>query len=518
MDNHGTPHIKSHVIPFYDKQQAKAKTEVISQWYDALQQGFYKDEISTTTILHGGLTKIHDHFFGAGLRSFGFKTQLLNCPDKHAMQTGKEFGNRGQCNPTYFTVGNLINHLQHLRDVKKLPTEDIIKNYIFLTAGSCGPCRFGMYSTEYRKALRDAGFDGFRVISIQQIPGNNNSGKEQALHISINFFRRMLSYFIAADVVNLMGYRIRPYELNKGDADQTLEQSCALVSEAIIRRKSITRALKQCRNLFKTIRVNKLQIKPKVAIIGEFWAMTTEGEGNYQLQRFLESEDAECDIQPITNWMLYMLWTLQNDARNRYKLEKTAISYKDTSKQHPLVTGIIASLGKYYISNRFYHYAKAIGLENYSLSNMTEIANLANQHYCTDLRGGEGHMEVGKLISTFSKSKAHLVISVKPFGCMPSSGVSDGIQSLINKQYPAVNFLPIETSGDGAVNVYSRIQMALFKSRINAKNEFDSALESKKLDLKTANQHLENEKRFQCAINYPKHKVAGSAANLIYQL
>ena len=42
---------------------------------------------------------------------------------------------------------------------------------MFLTAGACGPCRFGMYVTEYRKALRDAGFDGFRVMLFQQTGG-----------------------------------------------------------------------------------------------------------------------------------------------------------------------------------------------------------------------------------------------------------------------------------------------------------------------------------------------------------
>ena len=33
------------------------------------------------------------------------------CPDNEALRYGKEFGNRGQCNPTYFTVGNLVKYL-----------------------------------------------------------------------------------------------------------------------------------------------------------------------------------------------------------------------------------------------------------------------------------------------------------------------------------------------------------------------------------------------------------------------
>ena len=32
-------------------------------------------------------------------------------PDNSALKFGKEFGNRGQCNPTYFTVGNLVKYL-----------------------------------------------------------------------------------------------------------------------------------------------------------------------------------------------------------------------------------------------------------------------------------------------------------------------------------------------------------------------------------------------------------------------
>ena len=48
---------------------------------------------------------------------------------------------------------------------------------------------------------------------------------------------------------------------------------------------------------------------------------------------------------------------------------------------------------------------------------------------------------------------------------MPSSGVSDGVQSLITELYPQAHLLPIETSGDGAVNFYSRVQMYLFKAK-----------------------------------------------------
>jgi predicted nucleotide-binding protein (sugar kinase/HSP70/actin superfamily) len=50
---------------------------------------------------------------------------------------------------------------------------------------------------------------------------------------------------------------------------------------------------------------------------------------------------------------------------------------------------------------------------------------------------------------------------------MPSSGVSDGVQSKIVSLYPNLNFLSIETSGDNEVNILSRVSMMLFKAKQN---------------------------------------------------
>ena len=85
----------------------------------------------------------HDMLVTGALGGLGYTVQALDCPDNEALRFGKEFGNRGQCNPTYFTVGNLIKYLTDLRDHQGLATEDIIDRYVFLTAGACGPCRFG---------------------------------------------------------------------------------------------------------------------------------------------------------------------------------------------------------------------------------------------------------------------------------------------------------------------------------------------------------------------------------------
>jgi predicted nucleotide-binding protein (sugar kinase/HSP70/actin superfamily) len=165
----------------------------------------------------------------------------------------------------------------------------------------------------------------------------------------------------------------------------------------------------------------------------------------------------------------------------------------------------------------FQTYAKAIGLHDYHLPDMDEVARVAHDHYNNHLRGGEGHMEVGKLILNVAKRKVNMTLSVKPFGCMPSSGVSDGVQSLITEKYPEAIFLPIETTGDGAINVYSRVQMMLFKAKQAAQKEFDEALAKKGV---TADQ-LRNfvpGSVFARPLQTSPHVVASTAANAVYSI
>jgi len=499
-----------------ERRRLGLEEEAVDHWHDANPQSFTRDQRATTTMLHGGLTMAHDSMIAAALGGLGYTMQPLECPDVEALRLGKEFGNRGQCNPTYFTVGNLIKHLTHLRDQEGMAVPDIIKRYLFVTAGACGPCRFGTYATEYRKALVDAGFEGFRVLLFQQQGGiKQATGETVGLEINGAFAKAMVQSIMAGDCVNLAGYRIRPYEVNAGETDAALEDCKTLLRDALSRRKSLVTALLRCRRRLNQVAVNRLRPKPKVSIIGEFWAMTTEGDGNHRLQRFLEAEGAEVDIQPVTAWVLYNIWEHQYDTRRRLTLRVddegiVGLKGKDGTTKLALLWGT-----GHAVRAIFGIYTRAIGLADYHLPDMDQVATISHQYYDNHLRGGEGHMEVGKLIQTVERRKAHMVISVKPFGCMPSSGVSDGVQSLITARYPEAIFTAIETTGDGEVNVQSRIQMDLFKARKRAEAEYRTAIERSGLEASTLERKFRRKAK---ALHHPPHVVAGTAANQVLEL
>ena len=490
-------------------------------WYDPAPHQFPAHERETTTILFGGLTLAHDYFIEGALKGLGYKIRRLDCPDLESLRIGKEYGNRGQCNPTYFTVGNLIKYLMYLRDVEGKSVEEIINHYIFVTSGSCGPCRFGMYATEYRKALRDAGFDGFRVYLFQQQSGlKQAAGHDSAIEFNLPFFAALIKAVLIGDILNAIGYRLRPYEAEPGAADRALDKCQRYVYDAFVNRTSIIRALYRCRKELEKVKVDRSIVKPKVSIIGEFWAMTTEGDGNYRLQKFLENEGAEVDVQPLTAWLLFLIWEGRYDTKVRMHLRGTDSGRKGLEGKNPRKRLFLLALADRLMRVWFQTYAKIVGLHNYELPDMDEIAAISHSYYNNHVRGGEGHMEVGKLLLNVRKRKANMTISVKPFGCMPSSGVSDGVQSLITELHPEAIFLPIETTGDGAVNVYSRIQMMLFKAKKAARKEFAEALEKKGLTAAAAEDAslFHRSSVFTRPLARTRHYAACTAANAVYNL
>ncbi len=494
-----------------------AESEVIDHWVEPIFDDPTTASKATTTILMSGLTLAHDYFVAGAMAGLGYTMQNLDEVDSRSLTFGKEFGNRGQCNPTYFTVGNLVKYLVDLRDVKGMETKEIIDRYVFMTAGSCGPCRFGMYVTEYRKALRDAGFEGFRVLLFSMQGGWKQASGDASdgLVFDPPFFVAILKALVAGDVINAMAYRIRPYELEAGATDRAVAASKRCVHDALAAQTSLVAALLTVRRTMGAVAVDKTRVKPKVAIIGEFWAMTTEGDGNYRMQRFLEGEGAEVDAQLVTAWVLFLAWEHWRDTRHRMTLRRDDTGRKGLDGVAVMKKLATVKVGEHVLRGLFQSIANVTGLHGYHLPDMDELASIAGDFYNNDLRGGEGHLEVAKVIVNVVRTKVNMTLSIKPFGCMPSSGVSDGVQSAVTELYPDAIFLPVETTGDGAVNVYSRVQMMLFKARQAAQREVDEALDAYGMTMDEVRSTIERFPVLGHPLLKPPHRRASTAADVV---
>ncbi len=536
------------------EQAAGIEKTTIQQFAKPVENMFTKAERATTTLLFGGLTWRHEHLLEGVLRGLGYKVNAIPTPDVKAFQLGKEYGNNGQCNPTYFTVGNLIQYLHGLEE-SGLNRKEIIDNYVLLTAGACGPCRFGMYEAEYRLALRNSGFDGFRVILFQQGGGLNQSEMESGLDMNLDFFLGVINAFNVGDMINEVGYQIRPYEVEEGKTDAVMEETLDYLHDVMRDRKrfdvnngwtkflagtklggsinyvgkfvdqlvgkAYSRTLNKAGARFNEIEVDRFRVKPIVKVTGEFWAQITEGDGNFNMFRFLEQENAEVLVEPIGTWIMYLLAQYKMKAKDRkhigvddsdaplWRLDKQLGNEVRYRKKVGTMT-----LAEKIFKREYTRLQRALGSTLHELVDQYELQRMAHPFYNTRAAGGEGHLEVAKNIYYNSKGLAHMVLSVKPFGCMPSTQ-SDGAQAAVVELYKDAIYLPIETSGEGEVNAHSRVQMALGNARIKARQEFQDVLDrtGKSLDEMKAyvNDHPVLKKPMYTV---PKvNEIVGTAAN-----
>jgi hypothetical protein len=81
-----------------------------------VEKPFTAQQRGSTTLLFGGLTWKHEKLVHGALEGLGYRAEAVPTPNVKAFQAGKEYGNNGQCNPTYFTVGNLVQYLQSLEE------------------------------------------------------------------------------------------------------------------------------------------------------------------------------------------------------------------------------------------------------------------------------------------------------------------------------------------------------------------------------------------------------------------
>ena len=96
-----------------EREAGLAKREV-HHFKRPQEKPFTRDQRADTTLLFGGLTWKHEKLVHGALEGLGYRAEAVPTPNVRAFQTGKEYGNNGQCNPTYFTVGNLVQYLQSL--------------------------------------------------------------------------------------------------------------------------------------------------------------------------------------------------------------------------------------------------------------------------------------------------------------------------------------------------------------------------------------------------------------------
>jgi predicted nucleotide-binding protein (sugar kinase/HSP70/actin superfamily) len=391
----------------------------------------------------------------------------------------------------------------------------------------------------------------------QQSGGLDQAEAEAGLEMNLDFFLGILNALNMGDIINDVTYQIRPYEVNAGETDRVLEGAMELLHEVMRRQKpwtlrgrlaklltntrfeatgeylgkflhqlygdEIMAALREVRDRFAAIPVDRTRVKPIVKITGEFWAQTTEGDGNFNMFRFLEKEGAQVVVEPIGTWICYLMHQVVQQARDEKGLKDGAVlppawrldkHLKMNLAMYKKIAQI--KIAESIFKREYNRIIDALGGIGHHLVDQYELQRLGHPYYNSRASGGEGHLEVAKNIYYSHKGLAHMVLALKPFGCMPSTQ-SDGAQSAVMSHYKDMIFLPIETSGEGDVNAHSRVQMALGEAKAKTKLEFKAALESTGRTLEEMRAYVDEHPELKSPMYKVPHSegVVGIAANFV---
>ena len=488
--------------------------------YQAYQpRPFTREERDQVTILFGGLTWKHERLVQAVMQNLGYKAEPLPNIAREDLDAGKELIDVGACCPTIFTTGSLVNLLK--KKVGSEGKEDVVKNYVYLTFGACGPCRFGQYHESYAMALDGLGLRDFRLFLLAM--DELDQGSTGGLEINLPFSLGIAWALLCADVITDLEYATRPYEVKRGQTDAVLKESIEFMYRVFRNRPHkkgtlgvlawhlttdyFTRALRQVARMWDAIEVDRTRVKARVKITGEFWLQTHEGEGNYNIKRWLEEEDSEVVPPPIAVWVHYLMHPLIHKLEHRHS----------TSKHPRRDEMLLRVLERLYVGayNRFRRALRGIPSE---LPDQVELKELAEPFYHFELRGGEGHMLIGKALYAYRHKKAHMVCELSPYSCMPNTMSIGSMANVIGK-YPDLLYAPIEVKGDAEVHALSRCQMILTEAKRRAQAEFEEALRKTGLSLDAIRKYEDRHPEVrQAGYKIPHKGCSGTSANYVLHL
>jgi predicted nucleotide-binding protein (sugar kinase/HSP70/actin superfamily) len=496
--------------------EAGAPAERIVHWRAYKPQPVAPSERDAATVLFGGLQWRTERLIQGALQRFGVRTEVLPTATRADLLAGRELADIGQCCPTSFTTGNLANFLRER--TQALGSDEVVKRFVHLTAGSCGSCRFGQYHQSYELALRNIGLESFRMFLLQQNQLEQDGG--HGLPITPQVVVALLWAVMVADLLQDVEYQIRPYEVEAGATDRAVRAAVAELHEAFAAAPApggeragvawfaltghFSRALQRAWRHFEAIEVDRLRVKPIVKITGEFYLQTVEGDPNYNIHRWLEAEGAEVYPAAITIWIDYLLRLSAQDFEDRAGLRPGARTKR-----------LLVRACQGLLRGNYARMAKALGGMPHALPRQEELCELAAPYYHSRLNGGEGDMLVGKSLWAHQHRKAHMVCELSPYSCMPNT-MSIGAMAAVIGAHPDLLYAPVEIKGDAEVHALSRCQMILHEARRRAQAEFDGVLARTGLTLAQARERLARHPHLRRAgARIPHRGVAGTAANLV---
>ncbi len=393
-------------------------------------------------ILCPEMSPIHFKLLKSAMRSEGYQMELLDSDRQHCVDIGLKYVNNDACYPSLLVVGQIMEALLSGR-------YDPHKAAVAITQTG-GGCRATNYIGFIRRALRKAGLEYVPVLSISVQGLEVNEG----FRITPPMVIKALQALMYGDVFMRVLYRMRPYEVTAGSADDLHRQWESRCMESLQGACSMSGFKKNVEGIihdFDALPIHEDMVKPQVGIVGEI-LVKFDPEANNHLVDLLEREGAQAVMPDLIDFFLYCFYNSNFKANHLGGKSSTAW---------------LCNLGIQAIEYMRGHTRRTLERSQHFTgpSRINQLANYARQYVSLGNMTGEGWFLTGEMLELIHSGVTN-IICTQPFACLPNHIVGKGVIKKLRASFPEANIIAVDYDpGASEVNQLNRIKLMLSTAR-----------------------------------------------------
>ncbi|OPL18537.1 MAG: hypothetical protein AVO35_04185 [Candidatus Aegiribacteria sp. MLS_C] len=373
------------------------------------------------------------HMAVAAAEKHGVRAEVMPPTTRHSVTLGRAVTTGKECYPAIITAGNMLSVLQ-----EKDPD-----SIAFFMGTASGPCRFGQYCSYHRILLDRLGYRGVPIITAT----SSDSYTTVRELSSMGFQMDMLRAAVAGDVLRAATYRIRPYEVTRGETDGIMLRSLEELSSAMRSGESLPAVLERAAERFASIPTGG-RPRPLVLMFGEIYVRNDPFAHSFTDRR-IEELGGEVLHTPLMEWFEYVNW-----------------SYISRSRERLRILDVIKGSARMRIMDRLRRKLEAPFsglLSDRPHAGPEEIMDAATE-YMKENIGGEAILSVGAPLALHRKGGIHGAVNIFPFTCLPGTVVT-AISKKIRKENRDLPWLNLAFDGQEDTDNEARLQAFMYQVR-----------------------------------------------------
>lgn len=419
------------------KQQ---KNQEVHELQDPYPVKFTKQSKKEKIVLVPNTSHAFCRVLSAAFKSQGVRTVPLEIGREEAIRLGKQYVHNDICFPAQIVIGEALAALKSGKyDHKKVAIA--MGKYV-------GDCRLTHYTALLRKALDDAGYSHVPILT---------NGDEDYHNIHPAFKMNLLSAALIAfalpmiDALEELLRKIRPYELEKGSANQAFEQAMDVLIEGMEQHglPGAAKGFEKAIAIMREVAYDRSNPRPQVLIVGEYLLNFHPG-ANHDIEDYLEKNGFEIIEARMTD-VIRKTYFYQDAQIKEYHLKKPLdkkVWYRTANSIFNIAHNVTDKIA---VKHPLYEPA----------CRMQDLVKESDPIIHHTFDAGEGVLIPGEILHHAKKGCRSFVI-LQPFGCLPNHVVGRGISKRLKELYPDAQILPLDYDPDVSfANIENRLQMLI---------------------------------------------------------